>query len=57
MNDKSLTEILAMSGYAGYVWSAVGVTVIMLIILYWYNKQVLKNALTIQAQLKQERRQ
>lgn len=40
----NLLEKLAMSGYAGYVWSAYGISLATLIFLYFYSKKRLKKA-------------
>lgn len=50
--SKTLAEILSMSGYAGYVWSAFGITVLSLLVLYFSMRQRLKKALATQQQLK-----
>lgn len=55
MNERSLGEILAMSGYAGYVWTAFGVTLLALCWLYISSRQRLKKALKNQQQLLAER--
>lgn len=54
-SEKALMDILAMSGYAGYVWSAFGVTLFALIILYLSTRQRLNKALKTQQQLRSER--
>lgn len=55
MNEKSLTEILAMSGYGAYVWTAFAVVLAALLILYFSSKARLKKALKNQQQLLAER--
>lgn len=56
MMDENLSDILAMSGYAGYVWSAFGVTLLALLVLYFTARKRLKKALRIQQQLLAERK-
>lgn len=56
MNEKTLGEILAMSGYGGYVWTAFGVTLAALLVLYISSRRRLKNALKNQQRLLAEQR-
>lgn len=56
MTDQSVTEILSMSGYGVYIWTAFGVTLGLLLILYRVNKIKLKQALRQQQQLQQEQK-
>lgn len=51
---NNLSEILAMSGYASYVWSAVGITVLVLCLLFFSARYRLKKALKAQAKLTEE---
>lgn len=51
MNGKSLSEILAMSGYGGYVWTAFGVSLLALLVLYMMSRKRLKKALQTQQRL------
>ncbi len=53
-NEKSLTEILAMSGYGAYVWPAFGVVVVTLLLLYVSARLRLKKALKTQQKLSAE---
>ncbi len=55
MNERSLSEILAMSGYGGYVWTAFGVVVLSLLVLYFSSKTRLKKAQKVQQKLLAER--
>lgn len=55
MNEKTLGEILAMSGYGTYVWTAFGVTLLALLVLYISSRQRLKKALKTQQRLLAER--
>ncbi len=45
MNKSSLIEVLSMSGYAAYVWSSFGLTVILLIACFIYSKRKQKKAI------------
>lgn len=47
---NNFSEILAMSDYASYVWSAVGITVLVLLLLFFSARYRLKKALKAQAQ-------
>lgn len=51
MNERSLSEILAMSGYGGYVWTAFGVVLFALLVLYMMSRKRLKKALQTQQRL------
>ncbi len=44
---------LAMSGYAGYVWSSYGISVGLLVLLYIVSKVRLKKAQQARQQLQQ----
>ncbi len=55
MNERSLSEILAMSGYGSYVWTAFGVVLVTLLILYVSSKARLKKAQKAQQKLLAER--
>lgn len=55
MNERSLSEILAMSGYGAYVWTAFGVVLLALLLLYVSSRKRLKKALQIQQRLAAER--
>lgn len=52
MNERSLSEILAMSGYGAYVWGAFAVVLLALLMLYTYSQRSLKKALETQQQLR-----
>ncbi len=56
MNERSLTEILAMSGYASYVWTAFGLVLLTLIVLFIISRGRLKKALKMNQQLLAERK-
>lgn len=45
----NLAHLLAMSGYGSYVWSAFGLTVVMLMALYFSARFRLKKALDKQS--------
>lgn len=47
MNSQQLSDILAMSGYGVYVWSAFGITSLVLIILYRLSQVRLRKALKV----------
>lgn len=49
----SILEKLSMSGYAAFVWSAYGITILTLIALYFASKKRLKKAVQSQQQLQQ----
>ncbi len=57
MNERSLGEILAMSGYGGYIWTAYGVVLLALLILYFSSKSRLKKAQKAQQKLLAERQE
>lgn len=56
MNMQTMSEILSMSGYGGYVWSAFGVVFVVLLGLFLMSRTRLKKALRIQRQLLAEQR-
>ncbi len=55
MNERSLSEILAMSGYGGYVWTAFGVVLLALLLLYLTSQRRLQKAQKTQQRLLAER--
>ncbi len=57
MNERSLAEIFAMSGYASYVWSAFGLVLLTLVVLFMQSRRRLKKALRVNHQLLAERKQ
>lgn len=55
MKEKTITETLAMSGYGNYVWTAFGVSLLALLILYLGSRKRLQKALKNQQQLSAEK--
>lgn len=47
----NILEKLSMSGYAGFVWSAYGISLAVLVFLYFYSKKRLKKASKARQQL------
>lgn len=57
MHFDSLSDFLAMGGYAGYVWSAFGITFASMMILLWVSVRRGRRLLTeVQAKVDRQAR-
>lgn len=53
--STAMGTLFAMGGYAGYVWSAFGVTLFAIIVMYGYARRRLHKALAEQRRLQREK--